>query len=306
MLGVEALERVLRRAPGGRAVGSASPLSTCAAGARAQRADQGVPARPAARRGGRQHLRRRGPAPRAHPSPAARRRAHLAAVRPPARDGSRRCSKASTRAARRSMTSAMSTASAAPSRTASSCTAAPASRARFAGPRSSSWSSPGAAPTCARPASRGRGAYAPRPGALRPLGRPPGSSSSRRPFCTAACISAKPPSSSLADEDLREGHHPRLARQLRAALGILGEVDFGELQAARPQQTLDARAERARFGRVHGDLAHYFIKYRKPIPSAGPLMGRQFPALAGSSCKPRIGSTPSARAPAPARGRTRA
>ena len=56
------------------------------------------------------------------------------AVRAPARDGrSRRCRPASRRAGRRSTTSATSTACAAPSRTASSCTGARASRARDCG-----------------------------------------------------------------------------------------------------------------------------------------------------------------------------
>ncbi len=34
------------------------------------------------------------------------------------------------------------------------------------------------------------------------------------------------------DDDLGEAHHPGLARQLRAAGGVLGEVDLGELDPA--------------------------------------------------------------------------
>ena len=97
-------------------------------------ADQVVPARPAHGRRRRQHLRRRGAVPRRRPPAAARRRAAPGAVRAPAR---RRCATrsrpGSTRAGRRSTTSATSTARAAPSRTASSCTCARASRARCCG-----------------------------------------------------------------------------------------------------------------------------------------------------------------------------
>ena len=53
------------------------------------RADQGVPARPEARRRRRQHLRRRGAVPRAHPPAAAGEPAHARAVRGAARRGRR-------------------------------------------------------------------------------------------------------------------------------------------------------------------------------------------------------------------------
>ncbi len=56
------------------------------------------------------------------------------------------------------------------------------------------------------------------------------------------------------DEHLGEAHHAGAPYELHAALGVLGEVDLGELQPAGLQQALDARAERAGIGRVDGDL----------------------------------------------------
>ena len=126
--------RLLRRPPRARAARRRAHRRGAAAhGPRAPRAGQGLPARPAAHRGRREHLRRRG----ALPGAASIRCARSAAS--PARSATRsrtRCARrlrpASRRAARRSTTSATSTASGAPSRTSSSCTAAGASRARAA------------------------------------------------------------------------------------------------------------------------------------------------------------------------------
>ena len=100
----------------------------------ADRAGQGVPARPAPDRRRRQHLRRRGAVPRRHPPAAARRAAdRRRSGRACATRSRRRSAPASTPRAPRSTTSATSTARAARSRTASSSTCAPASRARRAG-----------------------------------------------------------------------------------------------------------------------------------------------------------------------------
>ena len=95
--------------------------STCYGLARAlARADQGVPARPEARRRRRQHLRRRGAVPRAHPPAAARRTGSRArSARRCATRSSPRWRPGSRPRAPRSTTSATPTASAGPSRTSS-------------------------------------------------------------------------------------------------------------------------------------------------------------------------------------------
>ncbi len=128
-----------------------------------------------------------------------------------------------------------------------------------AGGRSSSWSSPAAGPMSARPASRGPGpgrerrvarrsppawgrAHRRLPGARRRFGSPTrreqlvrlaqaASSSSRRPS-RPPWVSGKPPISSPSTSHLGEGHHAGAPRQLHRALGVPGEVDLGELQAA--------------------------------------------------------------------------
>jgi hypothetical protein len=71
------------------------------------------------------------------------------------------------------------------------------------------------------------------------------------------------PEQLVAYEYLWEGHHAGAPGELHASSDVLGEVDFGELQAARLQQTLHACAERARLGRINDYLpgiTHYFIK----------------------------------------------
>src|ERR1700730_969879 len=62
-------------------------------------------------------------------------------------------------------------------------------------------------------------------------------------------------------EHLREAHHAGAAHELHSSLGVLGEIDFREVQPARFENALHARAEGARISRIDGDLAHYFIKY---------------------------------------------
>ena len=153
---------------------------------------------------------------------------------------------ASTRAGRGSTTSVTSTACAAPSRTGSSSTGARASRARDAAGRSSRWSWPGAAPTCAR-ACQPRPAPASTAPELSGQVRPPATSghtawtagSSWRPR-SATGLDARlggrlelgEPAEQLAvDDHLGEGHHAGPLGQLRPSLGVLGQVDLGELDA---------------------------------------------------------------------------
>src|ERR1700691_911424 len=78
----------------------------------------------------------------------------------------------------------------------------------------------------------------------------------------AQCL-GEAPKQLVAYEHLREGHHAGASGELDASGGILGQIDFRELQAARLQQALHTRAERAGLGRINGYLpgiAHYFIK----------------------------------------------
>src|SRR3954454_19278317 len=56
----------------------------------------------------------------------------------------------------------------------------------------------------------------------------------------------------VANDDLREAHHPRLLNEFETAGGILGQVDLGELHAAGLEQALHALAERAWIGGVNG------------------------------------------------------
>ena len=216
------------------------------ADARQPRAGEGVPARPAQGRRRRQHLRRRGALPRAHPS-AARRRGRLSrgAVRGAARrDGGRRSRRASPPRARRSTTSAIPTASRAPSRTASSSTGARASRA---------WSAAGPS---RKLRAAGRGTYVcercqprPRRAALRPrrqLGQPAGAVG-RGELLKAADRLA-------VDDDLREGHHARAGDELGAPVGVLGQVDLLVRDAAPLEERLCRPAVAARFSGVNDDV----------------------------------------------------
>ena len=95
-------------------------------------------------------------------------------------------------------------------------------------------------------------------------------SSARRPLWSACTSCWKPPRMDLADDDLREAQHPGLLDQLRASGRVLCQIDLLELELADLQQLLGALAERARLGRVDGDLGHYFTKYSEGLV-AGPL-----------------------------------
>ena len=212
------------------------------------RAGQGVPARPEADRRRRQHLRRRGAVPRAHPPAAAGGHAQAAAAGRAARTRwSRHWRPGSPPRARRSTTSATPTACRAPSRTSSSCTCARASRAPSAARASSS---------CAR-----------RAGDLRLPALP----AARRVRPRRRTIREPAPARSARDEllDSRRSTSPSMTtwgnvimpvtlRQLRAALGVLGEVDLLVRDLAGGQQGLGGAAETAGLSGVHGDATHYF------------------------------------------------
>src|ERR1700734_1096930 len=132
------------------------------------------------------------------------------------------------------MTSPTWTACAAPSRISSSCTCARASRAPRAARRSRRWSSAGAARTCARPASRRSG-----------------SEELVQPAALGGGLDLGEAADEHAvDDHLREAQHARLARERRAPLRVPGEVDLGELDAARLEQALGTGAERTRVGGV--------------------------------------------------------
>ena len=127
--------------------------------------------------------------------------------------------------------------------------------------RWSSSSPPGAAPTSASAASRARGAGA--LGGLRGELGQPAALVGLHELLEAADVD-------LADDDLREAQHPGLLDQLRASGRVLCEIDLLELELADLQQLLGALAERARLGRVDGDLGHYFTKYSEGLVP-GPL-----------------------------------
>ena len=63
------------------------------------------------------------------------------------------------------------------------------------------------------------------------------------------------------DYDLGERHHARQTHELRATLGVLGEVDLLVGDAALGEEGLGDAAVAAGLGRVDGDLAHDFRKY---------------------------------------------
>ena len=63
------------------------------------------------------------------------------------------------------------------------------------------------------------------------------------------------------DYDLGERHHSRQTHELRATLGVLGEVDLLVGDAALGEEGLGDAAIAAGLGRVDGDLAHDFRKY---------------------------------------------
>src|SRR6202035_2321290 len=139
------------------------------------------------------------------------------------------------------------------------CTGGRASHAACAARRSSRWSSPGGDPTSARRASRG------------PVARAANARSGGEQLVEATALGGRlhlgEPAEQLAvDDDLGKAQHARASRQLDASAGILGEVDLCELQPVSAQYALDARAERAGVGRVHGDATHYFTNCRKPAP----------------------------------------
>ena len=63
------------------------------------------------------------------------------------------------------------------------------------------------------------------------------------------------------DYDLGERHHSRQTHELRATLGVLGEVDLLVGDPALGEEGLGDAAIAAGLGRVDGDLAHDFRKY---------------------------------------------
>src|SRR5262249_42904583 len=115
----------------------------------------------------------------------------------------------------RSTTSATSTAPAAPSRTGSSSTGAPASRVSPAAARSgrSSWGDAG--PTCASTASRVRGLAALRRQQLAEL-----------PRAVRGEELGEATERVIADQDLREGVHPRLLLELGATVRVPCQIDL--------------------------------------------------------------------------------
>src|SRR4029077_6200032 len=129
-----------------------------------------------------------------------------------------------------------------------------------AGGRSSRWWSPAGGPTYARPASRGRG----------PIDDRSGSRELVQPSALRGRERLGVASEELAvHEHLREAHHARAPHQLHAPLRVLGEVDFREVQPTRFEDALHAHAEGAGLGRIDGDPAHYFIKYRSTRTTIG-------------------------------------
>ena len=120
-----------------------------------------------------------------------------------------------------------------------------------------------AAPTSACAASRCRGSAARRARAAQPggeqLGEAPGAVGAR-------AARSKPPTSSLADDDLRERHHPCARCELGATVGVLREVDLVELEPALAEQRLRLAAVAARLGGIDRDLVHYFTMYSMSGP----------------------------------------
>ena len=91
-------------------------------------------------------------------------------------------------------------------------------------------------------------------------------SASSRPSRSASSSSRKPPIARSPDQDLREGHLAGEGHQLGAAVGVLGQVDLGVVDAAGLQQRLRLAAEAARLGGVERDPV---LSFRHPLQSLG-------------------------------------
>ena len=77
----------------------------------------------------------------------------------------------------------------------------------------------------------------------------------------------------VVDQYLGEAQHAGTPCELDPAIGILGEVHFRELDAARLEHALHAPAKRTGFGGIYGNSLHYFRKYSavNPFQPAGAL-----------------------------------
>ena len=137
-------------------------------------------------------------------------------------------------------------------------------------------------PRCGTPIRKmraaGRGTYVcprcqPRPRSGDGLPAQAASSASSRPSRSASSSSRKPPIARWPTRIWGKVIWPVRATQIGAALGVLRQVDLGEIDAAALQQRLRLAAEAARLGGVEGDpvrVRHPASKCRKCLEPSRP------------------------------------